>query len=382
MVCYQCMGTYTGSVCPRCGFSPERYQPFPDALRPGTVLKERYIMGVTLGKGGFGTTYVGWDQNEGRKVAVKEYFPAAITTRDIARSNDVEVCMSRELYEAGVRKFYDEAAALARLTHISCIVEVYDFFYANHTAYIVMEHIEGKPIDQLVREQGPLDLGLVFTIYYPIVEALAEVHREGLLHRDIAPNNIILDPCYQPRLIDFGASRAFSQEISTDMSVILKNGFAPVEQYTRRGRHGPKEDVYALCASMYYCLTGKIPPASTDRLVFDTLRPLSDYGVEVPPSFEALLARGMAIRAEDRCGSMEELLAGMEQLVAVSGPEVPAQGRSGPTLTRPEARPALEQRPQPRKEPRTGKGALVWILAACGVAAVAALTAAVVWFLL
>lgn len=370
MLCYQCMSTYSGSVCPRCGFSPEQYQPFPDALLPGTVLKERYILGVTLGKGGFGTTYVGWDQDQRRKVAIKEYFPAAITTRDLARSNDVEVCMSRELYEAGVRKFYDEAAALARLTHIPCIVKVFDFFYANHTAYIVMEHIEGKPIDQLVKEQGPLDLDLIFTIYYPIIEALAQVHREGLLHRDIAPNNIILDPRYQPRLIDFGASRAYSQEISTDMSVILKNGFAPVEQYTRRGRHGPKEDVYALCASIYYSMTGKIPPAATDRLVFDTLRPLSDYGREVPPQFEALLARGMAVRAEDRCESMEELLSGMEQLVASPEPEEPEVRQPGPVYERPKAQPG------PRRKP------LFWVLVACGVAAVAALSAAMVWIFL
>lgn len=368
MLCYQCMGTYTGDVCPRCGFDPARYQPFPDALRPGTVLQGRYILGVTLGKGGFGTTYAGWDQTNQRKVAVKEYFPAAITTRDIAKSGAVEVCMSPELYQAGVRKFYDEAAALARLGHIPCIVQVFDFFYANNTAYIVMEHIEGTPIDRLVKERGPLDLDLTFTIYYPIMEALAAVHREGLLHRDIAPNNIILDPWYRPRLIDFGASRAFSQEISTDMSVILKNGFAPVEQYTRRGRHGPWEDVYALCASMYYTMTGKIPPASTERLVFDTLRPLSDYGREVPPLFEALLAKGMAIRAEDRCRSMEELLAGMDALVGA-----PEAGEA-PSAPPPKARPKVQ--PGAREEK------VSWVpvaLAACGAVL---LTGVVLWLLL
>lgn len=374
MLCYQCMGTYTGNICGQCGFDPERYQGFPDALRPGTVLKERYILGVTLGKGGFGTTYVGWDQSCGRKVAVKEYFPAAITTRDISRSDAVEVCMSRELYAAGVRKFYDEAAALAKLTHIPCIVKVFDFFYANNTAYIVMEHIEGTPIDQLVKEQGPLDLDLVFTIYYPIMEALAAVHREGLLHRDIAPNNIILDPWYRARLIDFGASRAFSQEISTDMSVILKNGFAPVEQYTRRGRHGPWEDVYALCASMYYSMTGKIPPASTERLVFDTLRPLSDYGRQVPPLFEELLSKGMAVRAEERFRSMEELLSGMERLVSAPGAADSGSERSAA----PEAWP--KTRPKPKQKVREEKVSWAPVaLAACGAAV---LLGVVVWLLL
>jgi len=265
----------------------------------------------------------------------------------------VAVHTSRDLYAAGVQKFYNEAAALARLGHIPSIVKVFDFFYANGTAYIVMEHIEGMPIDQMAKRQGPLDLGLTLTIYYPVMDALAAVHREGLLHRDIAPNNIILDAQYRARLIDFGASRAFSQEISTDMSVILKNGFAPVEQYTRRGRHGPWEDIYALCASIYYTMTGKIPPASTERLVFDTLKPLSAYGQDVPPLFERVIARGMAVRAEERYQSMEELMADVEQLV-------------GPA-------PAGERTSVPLPEPRPPKAAANWLPAAAAVLGWAAL---------
>ena len=294
--------------CPDCGFNTADYQPVPTALLPETVLNNTYILGRVLGKGGFGITYIGRNLAKGLKGALWGHFPTSIATRDAAKDCYVrpmaETCA---LYDNGVRKFHDEAAMLAQLRDIPAIVQIHDFFYENGTAYIVMEYIQGVTIEQVVKKQGRLDVGLVLTIYYPILLALDAVHQRGLLHRDISPCNILLDDHCNARLIDFGASRAFSYEMSSDMSVILKNGSAPIEQYTRAGRHGPWEDIYALSASIYYSLTGRIPPAATDRLIFDTLEPISSFGVDIPARLEQIILKGMAVKTIDRYRSAVQM---------------------------------------------------------------------------
>lgn len=308
MICYMCMRVYEGTRCPYCGFSPDTYEPFPTVLLPTTILANRYYIGAVLGKGGFGITYIGYDIAARRKVAVKEYFPSAIAFRDGHKEKTVSVLSAQGgLFQSGVEKFYNEAVTLARFTDIPAIVQVYDFFYENNTAYIVMEYIDGTSVEQIVVRQGGLDIDMVLTIYFPIIQALAGVHNTGLLHRDISPSNVMLDEYFRPRLIDFGSSRAFSHEMSSDLTVILKKGFAPIEQYSRRERHGPAEDVYAICASMYYTLTGKVPPAAPDRSVFDTLQPIHAYTPDIPPELENIILRGMAVRAADRYPDMQSL---------------------------------------------------------------------------
>lgn len=315
MICYNCMQPIHSIRCPYCGFDSTTYLLVPTTLLPETVLHGTYVLGRVLGKGGFGVTYIGFDRVRGSKVAIKEYFPSAIATRNTTQTNNVRpIAEMRTLYDKGVRKFYDEAVTLAQLAGIPAIVQVYDFFYENETAYIVMEYINGVTIEQIVKTQGPLTLDLVLTIYYPILRALEAVHQKGILHRDISPCNVILDEYYTSRLIDFGSSRAFSSEMSSDMSVILKNGFAPIEQYTRSGKHGPWEDIYALSASMYYTLTGKIPPAATDRLVFDTLEPISNFDVDIPTQLERVILTGMAIRTADRYHSVAQMCADIDAI--------------------------------------------------------------------
>lgn len=320
MICYNCMEQIHSDRCPYCGFHSSSYVPFPTTLPPETVLRKTYLLGRVLGKGGFGVTYIGLDMAHGRKVAIKEFFPSTAATRDTARTSAVQPMPEmRAIYDRGVRKFYDEASVLLQLAGIPAIAQVYDFFYENETAYIVMEYIQGATIDQIVKNQGPLELDLVLTIYYPILRALDAIHQRGILHRDVSPCNIILDNRCNARLIDFGASRAYSSEMSTDMSVFLKNGFAPIEQYTRTGRHGPWEDIYALSASMYYTLTGKVPPAATDRMVFDTLKPISSFGVEIPDRLEQIILHGMAVRSSDRYHSAAQMCADIDAAILPNG---------------------------------------------------------------
>lgn len=318
MICYKCMREYSGSYCQHCGFNPETYEPMPTALMPLTVLRGQYIIGAVLGKGGFGITYTGYDNLNYRKVAVKEFFPSSVAYRDSNQTTEVSVTANmRQIYENGVNKFYNEALTLSKLQDIPAIVSIYDFFCENNTAYIVMEFIDGTAVDKIVLNQGSLDVDITLTIYYPIIQALKKVHDAGILHRDISPSNIMLDERYTARLIDFGSSRAYSHEMSTDLTVILKKGFAPIEQYSRKGKHGPTEDVYAICASMYYTMTGKVPPAAPDRRVFDTLQPIHNFMVEIPESIERIIMKGLSVQPDDRYPDMEALSKAID--VAVSG---------------------------------------------------------------
>ncbi|MBE6598339.1 MAG: serine/threonine protein kinase [Ruminococcaceae bacterium] len=322
MLCWKCMNEYTGYRCPKCGFDSESYEPVPTALHPGTVLNERYLLGAVLGKGGFGITYIGYDNMLRQKVAVKEFFPSSVAYRDSNRTKEISLQSSdmAQVYSNGVRKFYDEAVTMSKLRNIPSIVGIFDFFYENNTAYIVMEYIDGTAVDKIVMNQGGLDIDMTLTIYYPIIQALKRVHSAGILHRDISPSNIMLDDKFRARLIDFGSSRAYSHEMSTDLTVILKKGFAAAEQYTRRGKHGPAEDVYSLCASMYYTLTGKVPPAAPDRRVFDTLQPIRSMGVDIPENIEKIIMKGMAVNEVDRYSDMEELSNAIDAAVMGEAP--------------------------------------------------------------
>lgn len=301
------MRGYTGDYCQRCGFNPETYEPTPTALPLTTVLHNQYVLGVVLGKGGFGITYIGYDNLNCRRVAIKEFFPDSLAYRDSGQTLELTVpSKMQQIYKNSVEKFYNEAVILSKLQNISAIVDIYDFFYENNTAYIVMEFVDGTSIDKIVMNQGGLDVDITLTIYYPIIQALKEVHEAGILHRDISPSNIMLDDKSRARLIDFGSSRAYSHEMSTNLTVILKKGFAPIEQYTKKGRHGPVEDVYAICASMYYTITGTVPPAAPERCLFDSLQPIHNFSV-IPPNIENIILKGLSVQAEDRYSDMAML---------------------------------------------------------------------------
>ncbi len=331
MICYHCMQEYTGTRCPHCDFDPGAYEPIPTALPPATILHEQYIVGTVLGKGGFGITYVGYDNIQRQKVAIKEFYPAAVAYRNSEETTEITVPVEqKQIYATGVTRFYEEAVTLSRLQEIPAIVDIYDFFYENNTAYIVMEFVDGTAVDQIVLQQGGLDVDLTLTIYYPILQALQKVHAAGILHRDISPSNIVLDGHFCPRLIDFGSSRAYSHELSTDLTVILKKGFAPIEQYSRKGKHGPGEDVYALCASMYYTMTGKIPPAAPDRRVFDTLEPIHKYRPDVPVELEHILMQGLSVLPEDRYPDMTALCDAIDCIIQGESPKAPPKHGSFP----------------------------------------------------
>lgn len=295
--------------CPSCGLTAGAYVPAPHHLRPGTVLMDRYMVGRVLGEGGFGITYIGCDLRLELKVAIKEYYPVDKASRNATISPELtgySVGPAREGFERGKKKFLNEARAMAKMDKQQVIVSVRDFFEANNTAYIVMEYIEGTTFTELVAQRGgrlaPQEL---FPMIEPLFRALSTLHKGGLIHRDISPDNLMLENG-EVRLIDFGCARE-SEHGDETLTITLKHGYAPIEQYQQKGQ-GPWTDVYALCATIYFCLVGKKPPQSLDRIGGDSdlLLP-SKLGVAISPQQEAAILRGLNLSPRGRFQTMDEL---------------------------------------------------------------------------
>ena len=246
-----------------------------NALPQGYRLQEYELVRV-LGQGGFGMTYLGFDHNLDKAVAIKEYLPADIATRTGDNSVAPQASQFRGDFEWGLGRFLDEARTLARFDHRH-IVKVHRFFEAHGTAYIVMEYAEGETLSQFLKSRGTLDEAELKTVLYPILDGLEVVHRADFLHRDIKPGNIIIrDADNSPVLLDFGAARQAIGARSRSVTSIITPGYAPIEQYSTRGNQGPWTDIYALGAVCYHTLTGQVPEDATDRVRNDPLVPVAE----------------------------------------------------------------------------------------------------------
>lgn len=314
--CPYCMGRPgEDGRCPACGRNADSYQPEAHCLPPGTLLAERYTIGGVLGEGGFGITYIGLDQRLDLRVAVKEFFPAGKAMRQAEDGKTVRSggsVTARQEFEAGKDRFLQEARRMAQMEKHPEIAGVKDFFEENGTAYIVMEYIAGVTLERLVAEQGPLEAERALKLFHPLFPALSALHESGLLHRDISPDNLILENDVL-RLLDFGCAREVIPGDYT-MTISLKHGYAPIEQYqSRSGGQGPWTDVYGLAATLYYCLYGEAPDHALDRLCKDRLTSLPDkpaspkaHGASLEEQQEKALLRAMALIPNRRFQSMEE----------------------------------------------------------------------------
>jgi formylglycine-generating enzyme required for sulfatase activity len=303
-LCMGCMAENGGAaVCPQCGFAESQVTTGGGLyLPPRTVLNERYVIGRVLGQGGFGIIYLAFDVTLNLKLAIKEFLPRELAARGAdGVSVSVYQDQARQLFAYGLEQFLAEARTLARLSEHPGIVMVRDFFVANGTGYLAMSYLDGLTLkDYVARKGGRLPFLAGFRALLPVMDALREVHALGLLHRDISPDNIYLTRDKQVKLIDFGAARVALGERSKSLSVIFKPGFAPEEQYRSKGNQGPWTDVYALAGTLYYAITGHVPPEALDRLAEDTLLPPSALGVDIPPAAEAVLLKALAVRATGR----------------------------------------------------------------------------------
>ena len=316
-VCYGCFAEKEpGIPCPYCGFNENDEQPYL-ALPLGTILNGRYLVGKVLGIGGFGITYLGYDLTLEIKVAIKEYMPSALATR---HSDHYTVALTgrvEEDYRNGMERFLDEARILAKLQNTSNIVSVQNYFKENGTAYFVMEYIDGMSLKAYLSKNGDqISWEQAIAILQPIMEALVQIHAMNLLHRDISPDNIYITTKGESRLLDIGAAR-FALGDGKSVSVILKHGYAPEEQYSSHGNQGPWTDVYAMGATLYRCITGQLPPDSLERIHGDTTKAPSELGVPIPPHVENAIMKALAVKTEDRFPSMEAFLSALSGRVSV-----------------------------------------------------------------
>lgn len=351
--CFGCMKPKTGGpVCEHCGYKEDSANAVHQ-LPTSTVLKEQYMVGKVLGQGGFGITYLGWDLYLDIPVAIKEYYPIGMVMRETSVSLEVVGCGGDDgaRFRNNKERFLREAKMLARFSQVPEIVQVRNFFLANNTAYIVMEYVEGITLKQYVREQGgKLSVEETLSILGPVVEALSIVHKAGLVHRDISPDNIMMLPGGGAKLLDFGAVRdvgaaAVDKELTKSTEAILKQGYAPIEQYQKRGSLGPWTDVYALCATIYYCLTGEAPADAPERLLMEEELELETKVPELTALQRAALEHGLALRTEQRTGSMQQLQAELLKKEEPKPEPVPAP------VPEPIPEPAPEPTPEPVPEP-------------------------------
>ena len=288
-------------------------------LRKGTRLIGRYTIEGVLGQGGFGITYLGIDELHEKKVAIKEFFPQGIVTRNIEYQDTVTVTFvgEKDNYEKGKERFLKEARTMAKFSKDEGIVKALDFFEINNTAYIVMEYLEGITLKQYLRENQRIAPEDLIELLVPLIESLDEIHSQGMIHRDISPDNIMVLPDGRIKLMDFGAARDYTEFGEKSLSIVLKPGYAPPEQYQTHGVQGPWTDIYALCATMYKCITGENPPDAIERVMDDSLKKISEFGIAIPPQEEAAIIKGMSVSAKDRYQDIkdfcEDLYGGYEE---------------------------------------------------------------------
>ena len=293
--------------CFACG-SPLVMEEASYHLPAGTILtspQNQYRIEKTIGVGGFGITYQGIDLNNSQIVAIKENWPEKGIRQGVKIIWPSSIAPQDKKEQ--IKKVIQEAQYIQDLNHPH-IVQVYDRFVANNTAYIVMEFLSGQSLEDLRQKQGKLPEAQIKKYLIQIAQALKLIHQENLLHRDIKPGNIMIVPPERAVLIDFGNAREFIADTTQRMTQILSPGYAPLEQYSSRGRRGPEMDIYSLCASMYELLTGKLPPSPIDRYPTDILIPPRQIISTISPLTEKVILTGMNMRVEDRFASADDLI--------------------------------------------------------------------------
>lgn len=309
--CVNCMGEIAKEekICHHCGYDTAGYVQPANALKTETILNGRYLTGRVLGQGGFGITYVGYDLTLGIKVAVKEYFPGGFAGRDGQLSASIRWSFTnseRQNWNGSLDNFLNEARKMAKLDEIPGIVRVRDCFKENQTAYIVMDYAEGVTLREYLRQKGRMDYASCVRLLLPIMESLEVVHAKGMIHRDISPDNLMIQKKNKElkvKLLDFGAAIDMGMEHSGKSQSVVKKGYSAPEQYMENGNVGGWSDVYAMAAVIYRCVTGTEIPEAMERVMKNT--PVAMSGVSNKAARQ-VLTNALALKTEERMGTMAE----------------------------------------------------------------------------
>jgi serine/threonine protein kinase len=309
-LCYGCFSKkdYDGP-CFKCNYHHEgKETPDQAHLKAGTVLNRRYIVGRLLGIGGFGITYIAFDPKLRVRLAIKEFYPRHISSRN-KETGEIKPYSTTELEEFnnGLKYFLNEARSAAMFESHQNIVGVKDLFEENNTAYLVMPYISGSPFDSFLQKNGgKIDFQTALAVLVPIMDALSTIHENNLLHRDISPENIFITEDGIPKLLDFGSARPSVTNENLSMTPVIKEGYAPLEQYSRQGEQGPWTDIYSMAATFYKAVTGAVPPAAMERFGEDTLIAPNSIDAEIPGYAEKSLIKALSLSAADRFQNMNE----------------------------------------------------------------------------
>lgn len=329
--CIGCMEDCKEYPCPKCGYDPKTQPQAEYALKPETILNGKYLVGRVLGQGGFGITYIGWDLTFGRKVAIKEYYPSGQVSRAPGTTELTWYTSDRAVSarRAGMEIFLREAQKMAKVEGIPGVVRIRDIFHNNQTAYIVMDYVEGETLKQRLKKTGPMTWDQSKEIFRSAIRSMEKVHKAGLIHRDLSPDNLMLTPAGKVMILDLGAAKDLSRNSGVSSMKVAKSGFSPWEQYTQSGASGPWTDVYAMAATIYYTLTGNMPPTAMDRQDKDTLEWNAPNLLALPPQVLRTLKKAMALGIRDRIQSMQDLEAGlyMQTTDAVTGEVKPVPSK-------------------------------------------------------
>ena len=373
--CLGCMNELEAGTryCPACGFDNQNTEQAPYALRCNSILHGRYLVGKVLGKGGFGITYIGLDLTLEIKVAIKEYFPMGEATREQSGTSALQWNYFGEgaaLRRKGYESFLKEARKMAKLDQVPSIVRVRDTFLENETAYIVMDYVEGTTLKEALRKNGTMTFSECVKFLRPMLLDLEKVHKQGMIHRDISPDNIMVKKDGSVCLLDLGAAKDMPAVKGPESQMVTKKGFRPLEQYADEGNIGPWTDVYALCATIYYCITGKVLPAAIDRIEKDNLQFPEHLREPLTPEATDALTAGLALKSGERIQSVEDLLSRFE-----TGNQEPSREETEETDQSEEIRASVEKKKgTEEKTPRSRKK---WLIAALTVVAVAGVFTAI-----
>lgn len=353
--CTNCFRPLNGSVvCPYCGHDRTKERQYMGVLPPFTTLNNKYLIGRVLGKGGFGITYNAISLETNRICAVKEYMPAEYSTRSGSSAQVVPFSDSKAQYvfNHGREKFVLEAQTLLKLVNDPIVVDIWDYFNENNTAYIVMEYLEGDDLRKMARANGgTLDADFMKNVFVTVASSLMEIHKLNILHRDLSPENIIVTKQGNIKLIDFGAARNFVSTQNKGMSILLKPGFAPPEQYNAKGDHGPWSDVYALCATFYNLVSGKPLIDALFRYRGEVQPSLSSLGCNVSKKTSDVIEKGMELDYKKRYRDFKELLDDIDIVTTPRQVQTPQPQYSQTQYAPPQsAQQYVQQQPQPAQQ--------------------------------